>query len=170
MKIAKLLFAVAAVSLAVECKPESGPGDGEIVWVTASCDELGAAEMPLGACYLACSADADCPGGAVCRNDKYQAHCIAQSCGTDADCGPRGWECRSSCSIGCNDSTEDDSQSADCPQGYTCYANRCIKKGGGGSACGSCLTCYQKCSADCSSYPQGCLGPCYAGCDKCCTP
>ena len=45
--------------------------------------------------------------------------------------------------------------------------------GGSNSGCSgyqSCSVCYQSCDDSCYDYPMGCLGPCFQGCDKCCTP
>ncbi len=41
--------------------------------------------------------------------------------------------------------------------------------GGSRPPCGSCMGCYQKCNIDCLNYPEPCTGPCYQGCDTCCS-
>jgi len=129
-----------------------GAGSGSpagLDWDSSSCEQLGGATTPLGACLVTCGADT-CP---TSQTECTQAPgltlvCMVPSCTADTDCGPQGWYCRNGyCSLTCT-TVSGGAQSSECPVGWECYAPDygadrrpyCAYGVSSGNNCGSCGT------------------------------
>jgi hypothetical protein len=152
-----------AAVVGIGCSTSGGGGGGSggttgASWLLGDCDAMGAETMPNGACYVPCTTSSDCPGGATCVIQQYQAYCRIGSCEVASDCGPQGWDCQGNdlCMMTCTTVTSGSSD--ECPPGHQCHQilstdlPACHKLPG--SSCGE-------------PCPQGC---CSTGGNICCKP